>query len=206
MTLTREFDFSKVSGPLSLKYFTWYDLEKDYDYAYLEVSEDGSNWQILKTPSGRDKSLDPSGNSFGWGYNGQSGGWKEENVDLSAYAGKKVQVRFEYVTDTEVNLNGILLDDISIPQINYTENFENGDGGWQGKGFVRIQNGLPQTYRVSLILEGKTISVQNITLDANETAAVPLNLSGDVQDAILVVSGTTRFTTQEADYQFSFQK
>jgi hypothetical protein len=207
MTLTRSFDFRQASGPLTLKYSTWYDLEKDYDYTYLEVSTDGgNNWQILKTPSGRDKSQDPSGNAYGWGYNGQTNGWIEESVDLSQYAGKDVQIRFEYITDAAVNGEGFLLDDVSIPEINYATDFEKDDGGWDGNGFVRIQNHLPQVFRVSLIQEGKTVTVQTLTLDANQSASIPLRLSGDGQAAVLVVSGVTRFTTQEAAYRFGFQK
>jgi immune inhibitor A len=207
MTLTHVFDFTQAKGPLTLKYSTWYDLEKDYDYAYLDVSEDGgTSWQILKTPSGRDKTLDPSGNAYGWGYTDQSNGWKEESVDLSQYAGKKVQIRFEYITDSAVNGEGFLVDDISIPQINYSTDFEKEDGGWQGDGFVRIQNRLPQLFRVSLIEEGTTISVQYINLDANQSASIPLKFDGEMNDAVLVVSGVTRFTNQEAQYQFSFQK
>lgn len=205
MMLTRTFDFSQSEGPLTLKYAIWYDLEEDYDYAYLEVSEDGSHWHILKTPSGRDQSLDPSGNSYGWGYNGQSGDWREESVDLSQYAGKKVQIRFEYVTDAAVNNNGLMIDDIQIPQMGYREDFEQSDGGWQGKGFVRIQNRLPQLFRVELITEGQTVSVQNIILDQNDSAAIPLQLGGENRDVVLVVSGVTRFTTQKASYEFSFQ-
>lgn len=207
MTLTRAFDFSKVSGPLTLQYAAWYDTEKDYDYAYLEVSTDGgASWKILKTPSGRDKALDPSGNSYGWGYNGASVNWREESVDLSQYAGKKVQIRFEYITDAAVNNNGFLVDDIAIPQLQYHEDFEQGDGGWQGSGFARIQNRLPQLFRVELISEGQTVSVQDISLDANNTANIPLQLGGDTRDVVLVVSGVTRFTTQQASYTLSFQK
>ncbi len=206
MTLTRAFDFTQASGSLTLQYAAWYDLEKDYDYAYLEVStDDGSTWQILKTPSGRDKALDPSGNAYGWGYNGQSQGWVEEKVDLSSFAGKKVQLRFEYITDEEVNGEGFLLDDVRIPEINYSTDFEKDDGGWQGAGFVRIQNHLPQLYRVSLIQQGKTVSVKYIPLDRNQLADIPLQIGGDVQDVVLVVSGVTRFTTQEAAYQFRFE-
>ena len=54
MTLTREFDFTDVSGPIEFSYSTWYDIEEDWDYLYLEVSEDGQNWTILETPSGTD--------------------------------------------------------------------------------------------------------------------------------------------------------
>ena len=88
MTLTREFDFTNVSEPITLSYAMWYDLETDYDYLFLEASTDGKSWEILNTPSGTDQ--DPSGNSFGWGYSGQTNDWKLEDVDLSKFAGKKV--------------------------------------------------------------------------------------------------------------------
>jgi immune inhibitor A len=204
MTLTHSFDFSQVSGPLSISFWTWYDIEKDYDYIYLEVSEDGKTWQIIKTPSGTDQ--DPSGNSYGWGYNGTSGGgpqWIQETVDLSQYAGKQVQLRFEYVTDAAVNGEGLLLDDVSIPAINYTTDFESDDGGWDAAGFVRIQNALPQTYRLALILKGKTTSVQMIAVSQDQSASIPLDLSGDTREAILVVTGTTRFTREQASYTIS---
>jgi immune inhibitor A len=201
MTLTHSFDFSNVSGPLNISYWTWYDLEKDYDYVYLEASTDGKNWQILQTPSSTD--TNPSGNSYGWGYTGTTQNWIRETVDLSQFDGKQVQLRFEYVTDAEVNGEGFLLDDISIPQINYSTSFENGDGGWKSDGFVRIENALPQTYQLSLILQGSKTAVKTITLDANQSARIPIELGGDYSQAVLVVSGTTRFTRQEAGFNFS---
>jgi immune inhibitor A len=47
MTLTREFDFTGVSGPIEFSFRTWYDIETDWDYLYLEVSEDGETWEII---------------------------------------------------------------------------------------------------------------------------------------------------------------
>jgi immune inhibitor A len=206
MTLTHTFDFTNTTGPISMNFHTWYDLEKDYDYLYVTVSEDGQNWKILRTPSGTDQ--DPSGNSYGWGYNGLSGegknaAWIDESVDLSDYAGKNVQVRFEYVTDAAVNGEGFLLDDISIPQINYFSDFETDQGGWEPSGWVRIQNTLPQTFRLALITEGNTTNVEYIPLSTGNTADITLNLGGDVNEATLMVAGTTRFTRQEADYQLA---
>jgi immune inhibitor A len=202
MILTRAFDFSQVSGPLTLTYHTWYNLEKDYDYLFLVASEDGENWQILRTPSGTDE--DPSGNSYGWGYNGTSGGWIEESVDLSEFAGKQIQLRFEYITDMAVNNDGFVLDDVRIPEIDYSEDFETGEGGWEGDGFVRIQNRLPQTYRIAVIRDGRTTSVEKVALEAGQAASIPLHLGGEVRDTILVISGTTRFITQPASYRFRF--
>src|SRR5450759_1437998 len=100
MTLTRQFDLSGVSSPVQLSYWTWYDLEKDYDYVFLEASTDGVSWKILTTPSGT--ADNPSGNSYGWGYNGKSSGWIQENVDLSQFAGKVVSLRFESVSYTHL--------------------------------------------------------------------------------------------------------
>ena len=72
MSLTREFDFTNVTEPIKLSYWTWYDIEKDWDYLHLAASTDGENWEIITTPSGTDYS--PSGHSYGWSYTGQSNG------------------------------------------------------------------------------------------------------------------------------------
>jgi immune inhibitor A len=203
MTLTRSFDFGAHSGPLTLTYWTWYDIEADYDYVYLEGSLDGEQWDILTTPSGT--GADPSGNSFGWGYNGLSGGdgiWIQEKVDISQFAGKQVQFRFEYVTDAAVNGEGFLLDDIAIPEIDYFSDFEVDSGGWESAGFVRIQNFLPQTYRLALIINGKDTQVEYLELNADNTLIIPISIGSDVGEVLLVVTGTTRYTRQKAPYRF----
>ncbi len=198
MTLTREFDFTNVSAPIEISYWMWYDIEEDWDYLYLEASTDGSTWQIIKTPSGTD--TDPSGNSFGWGYTGQTGRWMEESVDLSQFAGQKVQIRFEYITDAAVNGQGFLLDDVRVDAVNHRSDFEADDGGWVAEGFARFQNVLPQTFRLSLILKGTATTVTEIPLDDDQTAEVQLSLKPGEQ-AILVISGTTRFTRLPAAYE-----
>lgn len=198
MSLTREFNFANVSGPIEFSYATWYDIEEDWDYLYLEVSEDGQNWKTIQTPSTTD--TDPTGQNYGWAFTGKTGGWIEETVDFSDYAGKKVQVRFDYVTDAAVNGEGLLLDDIRVDAINYTEDFENGDGGWLAQGFVRVENILPQTFRLALIIEGNgKTTVQYIDVSADQVAEIPLSLESG-ETATLVVIGTTRFTRESASY------
>jgi hypothetical protein len=203
ITLTREFDFSKVSGPFDFSYWTWYDLEAGYDYLYLEASTDGTHWDIVKTPSCTDR--DTSGNAYGCGYTAKSGGsdtatWINEKVDLSKFSGRKVQLRFEYITDAAVEGDGMLLDDVSIDAINYRSDFEVDDGGWKPDGFARVENTLPQTYRLALILKGgdKTI-VKNIAIQADQTADIPLSLKSG-ETAILVLTGTQRFTRLPTGY------
>ena len=203
MTLTHEFDFTNVSGPLKLSFNTWYDVEKDYDYVYLEVSEDGQHWQIITTPSGTGDN--PTGGSYGWGYNGKSNSWIKENVDLSQYAGKKVQVRFEYVTDAAVTGEGFLLDNVSVDAINYQSDFEADDGGWKAEGFSRVQNVIPQTFRLSLITKGSNgTTVKAIELSSDQLAEIPLSLK-DGEEAVLIVTGTTRYTRKSATYQIEIK-
>ncbi len=201
MTLTREFDFTNVSAPVELSFRTWYDIETDWDYVYVEVSEDGKTWEILTTPSGT--GTDPSGNSYGWGYTGVTDGWKEEKVDLSAFAGKKVFVRFEYITDAAVNGEGFMLDDVQVEAAGYRSDFEADDGGWDAAGFVRVQNVLPQTFGLTLILTDDS-SVSTILLNEDQTADIPLSLKPG-QKAYLVISGMTRFTREPASYQIEIR-
>ncbi|MGH2627547.1 MAG: hypothetical protein ACRDHY_12960, partial [Anaerolineales bacterium] len=171
MTLTRPFDLTSAQAPIEFEYRVWHDIEEDYDYVYLEASQDGGEtWEILTTPSGTGD--DPTGNSYGWGYNGLSGGgdegaWLAESVDLSRFAGSEILLRFEYVTDAAVNGEGLLLDDIRIEALDYEEDFEGGDGGWLAEGFVRLYNLLPQTYRVLLIERGRDVRVTEIPVDGS---------------------------------------
>jgi len=198
MTLTHQFDFTDVTGPITFSFRTWYDLEEDYDYLYFEVSEDGEHWEIITTPSGTGD--DPSGNSYGWAYNGTTNGWIEESIDLSDYAGKKPYVRFEYVTDAAVNGEGMLIDDVRVDAVDYFNDFETDEGGWEANGFVRVENTLPQTFRLALIKEGSTTTVEMIDVNDDQTAEVPISIGSDVNSVTLVVSGTTRFTREEGSY------
>ena len=155
-------------------------------------------WEIITTPSGTGE--DPSGNSYGWAYNGVTSGWIEETIDLSDYAGKKIFVRFEYVTDAAVNGEGMLIDDVRVDAVDYFSDFEDDEGGWEANGFVRVQNALPQTFRLALIKEGSTTTVDMIDINDDQTAEIPLSIGGDVDNVTLVVSGTTRFTREVGSY------
>ncbi len=204
MTLTHAFDLP-ASGPVTLDYKLWFNIEEGWDYAYVEVSTDGGQtWTIVKTPSGTD--LNPQGNNYGWAYTGKSGGgsqaeWVDESVDLSAYAGKQVLVRFEYITDAAVNEEGLLLDDVRLEAAGYATGFESDMGGWQAEGFVRLENVLPQNYTVLIVKEGRSTTVTPLVLDERMTGEAPLVL-GSGERAVIVVIGNARFTRQPAPYQY----
>ena len=205
MTLTHEFDLGNVSSSITMNYWTWYDIEKDFDYLYVEASADGQHWEILDTPSGT--TSDPNGASYGWGYTGLSNGWIQESVDLTQFAGQKVLLRFEYITDPGVNGEGFLLDDVSVPAIDYSDDFETDDNSWEAAGFVRIENTVPQTFRLALITHAKSgTTVQIIPIPTDQSTDISLIIGqNNVQDVVLVVTAATRYTRQLAPYQIEIR-
>jgi immune inhibitor A len=210
LRLQHEFDLSNVKTA-TLNYWTWYDLEKDWDYAYLSVSEDGGNtWKLLKAPSMTDSN--PTKANYGWGYTGKSGGgdraeWIQESVDLSPYAGKQIIVAFDTINDLAVNRPGLAIDDVSVPEINYQSDFEKDDGGWQSAGWVRTNNFVPQDYTVQLVSVGKDgqINVARLPLNADNTARWDIPLS-QLEKAVVVVSPMATKTTEVARYSWSAQE
>ena len=47
-----------------------------------------------------------------------------------------------------------MVDDLSIPELNYRDDVERSDGGWQADGFARVDNFLPEKFSVQLIKFG----------------------------------------------------
>ncbi|MCI0399467.1 MAG: immune inhibitor A [Chloroflexi bacterium] len=206
VTLTREFDLTSLARA-TLTFWTWYDLEEGWDYAYLAVSGDsGLNWQLLETAS--TTAVNPQGNSYGPGYTGVSGGglspaWTQETADLSLYAGRPILVRFEVITDEAVHYQGFVLDDIAVPELAYLDDAESSAEGWQAAGFVHHANVLPQRFTVQLLLLGDGAApVERWQLDEDQTGRWTVPLSDEFQEAIIIISGNTPVTRQPAAYTY----
>ena len=191
-----------------LHFSAWYDLERDYDYTFVEASTDGKNWTTLKGTSST--TSNPNGANWGNGYTGISGGgsnpaWVQEQVDLTPYAGQKVQIRFEEVTDDAVNLQGFALDAISIPELHFQDNVTS-DNGWVSNGFIRSNNILPEHFTMqALVYTGTTFTMQSLAVDlasGQGTLHIP-NFGRQVTRVVLVVSAYTPETTLLAHYQLS---
>jgi len=201
MRLSREFDLTEISGPVELSYWTWFDIEEDYDYLYVNVSEDGKSWHVLETPSCT--SEDPTGSNLGCGYNGKSAGWIKEIIDLSDYAGKKIAVEFEYITDASVNGEGFLLDDVKLKVINFSDDFEVNDGKWIADGFVRIENTLSQIFGVSIIEKDRGANIKKFFFEKQAETSFIVKNSDDKMPEIVAISGLSRFTHIPALYEIS---
>jgi hypothetical protein len=198
-TLTREFDLSAAQSA-RLEYRIWYDLEENWDYAYIAASTDGGlTWQTLQTD--RTTTHNPNGNNLGSGYTGRSQGWVTESVDLGTYSGARVRLRFEVVTDDAVNQPGLALDDIRLEAVGYRHDAEMDDGGWQANGFVRVAPKLPQLWSLQLIKLGPQPDVRRLQVSRDGSARFSLSDTPPDEPLLLAISATTPVTTERAVYR-----
>ncbi len=193
--LTREFDLTGLHRA-TLRFSTWFDTERSWDYAYVEASADGGrSWRTL--PGRNTTDYNPLDLAYGPGYTGHSDGWLDEEVDLSQFAGSKVLLRFEYITDDATSLTGFAVDDISIPELGFADSADS-DGGWQGEGFQRIDGPMRQQFIVQKIVRGQPPQVTRIPLDASNRAQITID-----GPATIVVSGVTDGTAETAAYHWT---
>ncbi|MBN4076379.1 immune inhibitor A [Gemmatimonas aurantiaca] len=98
----------------TLRFWIWYDVETDWDYFYMQVSNDGGyDYENLAHPT-LTTTLNPNGTNVGNGITGSSGGWVEAAFDLSAYVGQSIHLRFSYFTDWGFLAEGVYIDDINL--------------------------------------------------------------------------------------------
>jgi immune inhibitor A len=110
------------------------------DYAYVEVN-DGSGFKAI--PGSITKSAEANG------IDGDSAGWKPATFDLSAFAGKTIDLRFRYATDGATHELGFFADDIKVVAGSQTlvdDGAENGDNGWTADGFKASGDSVTNEY------------------------------------------------------------
>lgn len=216
--LTRLLDLTDARTA-ALSFQTWYHIEDAWDYAYVAVgyTADGAipddinspeiQWQLLTDPGLQCNHDNPNGNNYGCGLTGRSNGWVLRQVDLSAYAGRTIAIRFEYITDAAVNQPGLALDDITLTvdgNVQFSDNAETEDPAWIAEGFVRHANVLPQEWILRAVLFGRDNVAVTDLLQWNATSGswrLPMNARND--RAILVVAALAPVTTEKASYQIT---
>ncbi|WP_163526956.1 immune inhibitor A domain-containing protein [Halobacillus ihumii] len=130
-TMTKTVDLSNAASA-ELTFQAWYDIETNWDYAYVTVNGEPIEGAITTDEN-------PHGNNLGNGITGSSDGWKEVTFDLSAFAGEKVEVGFKYKTDAAAILPGFYADDISIEADGEEIVFDDaeGDSSFELSGFTK---------------------------------------------------------------------
>jgi immune inhibitor A len=151
------------AGTNSLSFQGRWHIETCWDYAYVQVSNDGgATWTNLNTSASTN--LNENGQNEGNGITGVSGqphvcddlsgtpAWQTVTADLTPYAGQTIQLRFRYWTDPFLNGHGIAVDDISITgqPVDGAET----DPGWTYNGWTRTQ-ALTNSYFNAYVLENR---------------------------------------------------
>jgi len=103
----------------TLSFWHWYNFESGYDGSVIEISTDGgATWADLGAnilTNGYNATLsasysNPLGGRQAW--SGNSNGFLNTKVDLTAYKGMNVQVRFRIGTDSSMAGTGWWIDDV----------------------------------------------------------------------------------------------
>ena len=119
-------------------------------------------------------------------------------MDLTSYAGQRILLRFWMINDPAYNAQGLLLDEIRIPEISYYDGGEASEGGWQSQGFVHTTGGIPQEWSLRLITETDSgIEVHSVELDLHNRVHIALATG---QRGVLVVIATSPLTDMPARY------
>jgi hypothetical protein len=100
----------------TLSFYTRYDIENNWDYMYLEISTNGTNWTILDT------------------FTGTQSSWVQKTYSLSNYINHPyVLIRFHFSSDYTVTRDGMYIDDFSITtEGGYDTQWIDIPAGWSG--------------------------------------------------------------------------
>lgn len=102
----------------TLTFDAWYDIEEQWDFAFVQVSEDnGATWKSIGNANTRSDVTSqgyPTILDSMPGFTGNSNGWQAQSFDLSAYSGKNIQLRLRYATDWGTSHIGFFADNIKV--------------------------------------------------------------------------------------------
>jgi hypothetical protein len=129
-----------VAAGSTFTFQTWYDIEDQWDYGYVEGSANGTDWVPLQQVSALPAATDNMNNSSAWngpgGLTGNSGGWQAAEYSFGDLSGT-VWLRFRYMTDEAANGTGWYVDDVQAGS--YVD--DDTEAGWTNNGFIWT-NGL----------------------------------------------------------------
>jgi bacillopeptidase F (M6 metalloprotease family) len=142
------------AGGANLSFWTSYNTEADWDHVFVEARTAGQDdWTTLPDANGHTSqatgescpagwrdlhpqldhyqtlnaagTCSPTGTTGVWNAaSGPSGGWEQWSVNLSAYAGKQVEVSIAYASDWASQGLGVFVDDINVSTGEGTTSFE----------------------------------------------------------------------------------
>ena len=202
-SLTLKIDLAIAKDP-ELQFDLWYDIEEGWDYGYLSVSTNqGKTWKTLEVTG--TTTLDPVGANYGYGYTGQSD-WISHTVPLNDFIGKEIQIKFQYVTDAAVHLDGMLIKNIGLTDVEMKPIDQQLE--FDTAGFVRVNDTLKQNFLLQVVKElatGKHVIDYVPLNDFNETVYSILG-NEELAGITIVISGMSGLTQQPGTFDLVVSK
>jgi hypothetical protein len=196
--------FGIPAGGATLNFMTFYDIEEDWDYGYVEVHDlTTDQWYTLNAAGtvsnvahGQDNPNAPAGReptdyeaAGRWhAFTGNSGGWIPVSMDLSPFAGHSIDLFFRTWQDGAFTLQMMYVDDISIPAIGFFDDVESGANGWTADGWNVSTGKFANNFGVTT-LDTKWVSEARYPAPATNSAT-PLN-----SITVLTVNPLTQYGT-----------
>ena len=156
-TLTRTIALTATATPV-FSFASYWSIEKDWDYGYVEVSTDGgTTWTMLDDTGSYFTTTNPNGTNQGTGLTGTGSGTL--SFDLSAYNGQVIKLRLRYSTDTATVLEGWWADNFTLVDgvtTLFSDDVEGGEGGWTKDGWRLVP--LELNYPIYYLAEWRNMS------------------------------------------------
>ena len=197
--LGQEFDIPE--GGANLTFWTYYEIEEDWDYGYVEVHDlTDDTWTTLPglmttttLPYVQDNPNVPPGFEPGdyfenatWNaLTGLSEDWYQEVMDLTPFANHTIELYFTYWTDGAWIEAGWFIDDIEITGGVFADDVESGENGWNPTGVSEwyITDGILQVndFKVNFVQEvGGATEVMSMDIDTATQAGSKTVYLGNV--------------------------
>ncbi|MFX1326530.1 MAG: hypothetical protein ACFE91_00100 [Promethearchaeota archaeon] len=165
--------FEIPAGGATLNFYTFFEIEGDWDYGYVEVYDyNTEEWYTLSAPGTVDYIAHPQNNpncpdgreptdyeaAGRWNaFTDYSGGWIPVTMDLTPFSGHTIDLYFTTWQDGAFTLQMMYIDDISIPEIDFFDDVEAGSGSWESTGWY-ITDGIKENNWAVMVIDTKWVN------------------------------------------------
>jgi hypothetical protein len=215
--------FDIPAGGATLNFWTFYEIEGDWDYGYVEVHDlTDDTWTTLpgvntvntlphpqdnpNTPDGfepedycqPDPDNPPACLSDRWNaLTDYSGGWYQESMDLTPFAGHSIELYFTTWQDGAFTLQMMYVDDISIPEIGFFDDVEAGEGDWTSTGWY-VTDGIQDNGFDVVTIDTKWVPTARYPEPAGNSA-MSLHQVSDMEVDLATQSGVDHVSETPVD-------
>jgi immune inhibitor A len=177
--------FSIPATGATLDFMTYFEIEDDWDYGYVEVYDrDTVEWYTLdaagtanyvaysqdnpNTPDEREPTAYEAAGRW-HAFTGVSGGWIPVSMDLTPFAGHDIDLYFTTWQDGAFTLQMMYVDDIGIPEIGFFDDVEGGEDGWTSTGWY-VTDGIQDNGFGVVVIDTKWVPTARYPEPAGNSA------------------------------------